>query len=236
MRNVPALTWREINAYFFSPLAYILMTLFLFFCGFFFYLGVRDGGEASMRGLLGLMGFFMMIAMPMITMRLIAEEMKSGTMETLMTAPVTDFEVVFAKFFGAFCFYLAMLAPTLLYVTILEWLGEPDYGPIWSGYIGIALMGGLFISIGLLASALTRNQIVAAVLALVALLLLWVIGFAAGFTEGWVSALLRYIGVYDHLDSFFKGMIDTRHIVYYVTMTGFCLFLCVRLVESRKWR
>lgn len=236
MRNVPALTRREINSYFLSPLAYIVMTVFLIFCGLCFFIELSRRPEATMRETFEDMSFVLMLAAPMITMRLLAEEVRSGTIETLMTAAVTDFEVITAKFAGAFCFCLIMLAPTLSYPVILEVLGKPDWGAILAGYVGILLLTALFLSVGLLASTLTRNQIVAGIVSLVALLVLWVIGFAAPFVRGAAGEFLRYIGTFTHLDAFRKGLIDTRDVVYYLTMTLFCLFLSVRALETRKWR
>ncbi len=233
MRKVLALTWREINSYFFSPLAYIVLTVFLLAVGFFFYATLV---QADMRIIVSIMSFILLLMTPMITMRLLAEEARSGTVEMLMTAPVTDFQVIMSKFIGAMVFYCALILPTAVYVIILAVLGDPDPGPIFTGYLGLFLLGGLFVSVGVLASTLTSSQIVAAIVALVALLLLWVIGLTSSWTHGVLADFLRYLGILQHLDSFEKGLIDTRDLVYYVTLTGFFLFVSVRMLESRKWR
>jgi ABC-2 type transport system permease protein len=169
-------------------------------------------------------------------MRLLAEENKTGTIEPLMTAPVTDFEVVFGKFLAAWALYNVMIAPTAFYIIFLAWVGSPDYGAIIASYIGLVLMGGLFISIGLLVSAITKNQIVAAVIGIVSLLILLVIGLASSGGEGWFYNALRYIGTYDHWDTFTKGIVDTRDVIYYVSFTALLIFIVVRIVESRRWR
>ena len=129
-----------------------------------------------------------------------------------------------------------MIAPTAFYIIFLAWVGNPDYGAIIASYIGLVLMGGLFISIGLLVSAITKNQIVAAVIGIVALLILLVVGLASSGNEGWFYSALRYIGTYDHWDTFTKGIVDTRDVIYYVSFTALLIFIVVRIVESRRWR
>jgi ABC-2 type transport system permease protein len=169
-------------------------------------------------------------------MRLLAEENKTGTVEPLMTAPITDFAVVFGKFLAAWALYNIMIAPTAFYIIFLAWVGSPDYGAIIASYIGLVLMGGLFVSVGMLVSAVTKNQIVAAVTGIVALLILLVIGLASAENEGWLYSTLRYIGTYDHWETFTKGIVDTRDIVYYFSFSTLLLFIVVRIVESRRWR
>ncbi len=236
MRNVIALTRRELNACFLSPMAYVAATFFLFISGVYFYNILIYTREVELRYTLESISFFLMCVTPLVTMRLLAEEKKSGTMEVLMTAPVTDLQVVLAKFFGAAGFYLAMLVPTGAYVVFLAVVGEPDYGPIISGYIGLLLMGALFISVGLFVSSLTSNQIIAAIVTFISLICLWIAGFLAMRTAGPFSHFLKYIGAFHHLDSFRKGVIDTRDLIYYLSLTVFFLFLSVRSLETRKWR
>jgi len=192
--------------------------------------------ETTLRYSLAYTQFILSILTPVITMRLMAEENKTGTIEPLMTAPVTDFEVVFGKFLAAWALYNVMIAPTAFYIAFLAWVGNPDYGAIIASYIGLILMGGLFVSIGLLVSAVTKNQIVAAVIGIVALLILLVIGLASAGNEGWLYSTLKYIGTYDHWETFTKGIVDTRDVVYYVSFTALLLFIVVRIVESRRWR
>ncbi len=236
MRNVPALTWREINSAFFSPLAYVVLTIFLLFSGFFFYLITSTSGEASMAALIGIISFLFLVATPFLTMRLISEEYRSGTIEMLMTAPVTDVEVIMGKFLGALAFFAFMLVPTFGYVVILAVLGDPDMGPIVSAYLGLFLMGCNFIALGLFCSALTQNQIIAGVMALVMLLIIWVMGAVGEYMTGPFAPILEYVGTLQHLRSFSMGRIAFRDAFYFVTMTCFWLFLSVRVLESRRWR
>jgi ABC-2 type transport system permease protein len=236
MRNVPNIFQREIASYFFSPIAYVVISVFLVASGFFFAGNLQFWQEASLKGSLDSIQFFLLLLTPVITMKLFSEETKSGTIETLMTSPVSDFDVVFGKFLAALSLYTVMILPTWIYILFLTIFGNPDFGPIFSSYIGLILMGGLFVSVGLLVSSLTRNQIVAAVIGIVALILLWVVGFLSTYGEGWFYECLRYIGTFDHWESFTKGIVDTRDVVYYLSFTALLLFITVRNVESRKWR
>lgn len=236
MRNIPALTWREINATFFSPLAYVVLTLYLFFSGFFFFLILETSKRASMTGLIGILTFLFLISIPLLTMRLISEEYRSGTIESLMTAPITDAEVILGKYFGAVIFFLFMLAPTLLYIAILKRVGDPDMGPILSSYVGLTLMGAMFIALGLFCSTLTHNQVVAGVLGIVSLLIIWVLGAVGENMSGDLAPIVRYIGTQQHVQSFSSGRIAFRDCFYFISFAAFWLFLSVRVLESKRWR
>ena len=227
---------REMIGFFFSPIAYIVIAVFLVFSGYFFATILALTQQANLSYSLANMQFILSILAPVITMRLLSEEVRAGTIEMLMTAPVTDFEVVFGKFLAAWLLYLVMLAPTLLHVVFLTWVGQPDMGPIISSYIGLTLMGGMFISVGLLMSALTKSQIIAGVLGIVALVILFFVGYAVSDTDIWYAAAFQYVGTYGHWESFTKGLVNTSDVVYYITITALCLFITVRVLESRKWR
>lgn len=238
MGNMLALVRREVGAYLFTPLAYVVIFLFLGFTGLFFqYLlwTSRDAGLTA-QAMFNVMSYVLMLIVPLITMRLVAEEARSGTLEALMTAPVTDVELVLGKYFGALAFYILILAPTLVHVLMLAWLADPDPGPILSGYLGLLIMGAMFISIGLFWSSLTSSQMTAAVLAIISLLLLFVVSALPGNRSGWLFDAMRYVGVVARQDEFARGVVDSRSVVYYLSVTAFFLFLSVRAVESRKWR
>jgi len=236
MRNVPALTRRELNTMFFSPLAYLVLTVFLFFSGFFFYLIAAETQQATLLGYVSVISFLFLVATPFLTMRLLSEEYRSGTIEGLMTAPVTDAEVVLAKYIGVLVFFVVMLVPTLAYVVVLSVLGDPEPGPIVSAYVGLALMGAQFLALGLFCSSLTRSQIVAGITALVMLLVIWVLGAVGEEMVGPFAPIFRYVGTAQHLDSFTNGRIAFRDVFYFVSLTLFWLFLAVRALESRRWR
>ncbi len=227
---------REMLSFFYSPIAYVVIAVFLVFSGYFFATILAMTQQATLSYSLANTQFILSILAPVITMRLLSEEVRSGTIEMLMTAPVTDFEVVFGKFLAAWFLYLVMLAPTLLYVVFLQWVGQPDMGPVLSSYIGLALMGAMFISIGLMMSGLTKNQVIAGVSGIVTLVILFFVGYASSGTQTWYASALHYIGTYSHWEPFTKGLVNTKDIFYYVTITALCLFITVRLVESRKWR
>ncbi|MGO8702815.1 MAG: ABC transporter permease [Candidatus Brocadiia bacterium] len=236
MRNALAIARREINAAFLSMLAWTVLTVFLIFSGFFFWLFASRTHDASLEGTVGIISFFFLVAMPLLTMRLLSEEYRSGTIETLMTAPVTELQVILGKFIGALAFYGFMLAPTLAYAVILCVLGKPDVGVMFSSYLGLVAMGCEFIALGLFCSTLTRNQIVAAVFALVALLVLWVMGAVGDYLPAPLRSSVEYLGTMQHLSAFSSGRIAFRDLFYFASMTGFWLFLSVRVLESKRWR
>ncbi len=236
MRNVTTVYQREIMSYFYSPIAYVVISVFLVAAGFFFAFNLQVHQQASLKGSLDSTQFFLLLLTPVITMKLFADETRSGTMETLMTSPVTDFDVVFGKFLAALSLYSVMILPTWIYVLFLTIFGNPDFGPIFSSYIGLLLMGGLFVSVGLLVSSLTKNQVVAAVIGIVALIILWVIGFLSTYGDGWFYETLRYIGTYDHLSSFMKGIVDIRGVIYYRCFSALLLLIGRPHVEGILWR
>ena len=258
MSNVPAIMWRELKGYFFGPIAYIVLFVFFLVMGIWFSFLVGEYGEAGVgrpefgqppQGIefpfspvFGLWFIIVLVVLaPVLTMRLFAEERRSGTMETLMTAPVTDAEVTLGKYLAAVAMYLLMLAPTAVYVPILQWLAEGplDLGPVLGAYLGVVLIGMLFLAMGTFASSLTRNQIIAAVVgvAMTGTMLAFVFlrwSYDVG-DPGYET--LSYLSVLTHLDQEFgRGVVDTRRLLFYLTGTAFFLFFTVRMVEARKWR
>ena len=239
MRISLAIAWKEIQAYFTSPMGYIVALVFLAWTGFWF--GISISGvfpEASIDGYIRFPGasFILILLAPAITMRLMAEEQKLGTIELLLTSPVRDWEVVLGKFLASLTFFLVTLALTLYYVLLLYVYGDPDSGPVWSGYLGLILYGATALSIGLLTSSLTNNQMVALVVGFGILLILFVIDLASGLVDGVGSTILTEVGLRAHLDDFSRGVVDTTDIVYYVTVIAIFLFLTVRALETRRWR
>ena len=246
IRNIATIIRREFVAYFLSPIAYVMLVVALGFNGFVFtlivdFLSRPDSPRIpALQMLFGGTVFFWLTVIffvPVITMRLIAEERRSGTIETLMTSPVTDAQVILGKFFAAWAFYLCLWAPTLAYVYLLSRYGSMDPGPIVGGYLGVALVGGMFIAIGLLSSTFTRNQIVAAILAFLFCALLFGLGILDYLTmEAGGQGLLNYLNLWSHMEELSKGIVDTRRLVYYGSTTVFCLFLAVWSLEARRWR
>jgi len=255
MRNVLAIARKEIRGYFVSPIGWVILGLFALLFGFFYYaflgLFVRQslqmsqfgGGPQSVnvnlymiRPLLQNTSVIILFVLPMVTMRTYAEERRSGTIELLMTSPVTDLQIILGKFFGAVTLYAAMLAVTAVYVGMLFRFGNPEIGPILSGYLGLLLLGGGFIAVGLLISSLTKNQIVAGMATFVTFLMLWVIGWVSDFAGPTTAKLVSYLSITEHFDDFSKGVIDTQHLVYYVSFITFGLFLTAKAVDSERWR
>jgi ABC-2 type transport system permease protein len=214
------------------------MALFLVIAGFFFALAdFRPGAPAAMRSIFEVMMIILVFVIPIVTMRSISEERRTGTLETLLTAPVTDTQVVVAKFLGCWIFYLAMLAPTLLYLAALASFGNPDYGPVASGYIGLALLGALYVAVGILASSLTSNQVIAAVVGFVVLIVLALLGpwVGAAVPSPW-RGIVQQASIRLHYIDFSQGVVDLVHVLYFVVLTLYALFITVKVLESRRWR
>ena len=238
MRNVATLTKRELIAYFLSPIAYIILTVFILLSGYVFFEILTRSQVAEMAGIIGFMGWILLSVSPMLTMRLFADEFQSGTIETLMTAPVTTLEVVRSKYLASLVFLLAMIVPTMVYAAVLFAFGTPDPGPILAGYFGLFLLGAFYLAVGMVASACVRTQISAAVLTFVVLLLMWIMGFLVPRDAvDSFSKALRYISFTGHFfEGFTKGIIDTRDVFYFVTTSLFCIFLTTVIVTVRRWR
>ncbi len=239
MRVSLAIAWKETHAYFTSPMGYIVALVFLAWTGFWFAEDITGLlPEARVQGFINWPGasFILILLAPAMTMRLLAEEQKLGTMELLLTAPVRDWEVVLGKFLASMVFFLTTLFFTLFYVILLYAFGSPDSGPIWSAYLGLILYGAAALAIGLLASSMTNNQIVALVVGFGILLILFVLDLASGQVEGLGSTILSEVGMRTHLSDFSRGIVSTWNIVYYVALITVVLFLTVRIVETRRWR
>jgi ABC-2 type transport system permease protein len=238
MSRATVIARRELSSYFYSPIAYVTMFLFLIVAGALFFQDFSPGQPAGMRSLFEWIVWLLVGVLPVLCMGLLAQEWATGTIETMMTAPVEAHEVVLGKFFGSFLFFLVLLAPTLLYVAMLRIFARPDLGPILSGYLGLILVGGLFVSIGLFCSSLTKSQIVAAVTAAAILFVVTIVPwFAAGrATLGGFWRKVTDQGVMARYGDFAKGVIDGRNVLYFVAATAVFLFLTVKVLESRRWK
>lgn len=254
MRNIWALIKKEIKAYFVSPIAYVLLTVFLVLTGYFFfsmtaafniqsmhysrYQGAAAGagldvGEMIIRPFLFNMSIILLLVIPMMTMRMYAEEKKEGTLELLLTAPITSVELVMGKFLSGMAIYLLMLGLSAFFPAILFIFGNPDPWPIVVGYLGVFLMGASFVSVGCMASVLTENQIVAAVITFGVLLFLWVIGWVKYFLGPEIGAIFAYFSIMEHFEDFAKGIIDSKHVVYYLSFIFFNLFITKQSIDLK---
>jgi ABC-2 type transport system permease protein len=234
----PVIARRELGSYFVSPIAYVAMAIFLIVCGVAFWPDFQPGQPAEMRHLFDDMVWVLVAIIPLLCMGLIAQEWASGTMETLMTAPVGETDVVVGKFLGSLLFFLVLLAPTLLYVVLLRVYAKPDYGPIVSGYIGIILVGALYIAVGLFCSALTKSQVVAAAAAAGILYVITIVPYQVTALAT-LSPFWRKVAdqcVFRRYGDFSKGVIDSGNVVFFIAVTSVFLFLTVKVLESRRWK
>ena len=220
-----ALFRRELAGAFLAPMSYLVWAVFLIASGYLFATSVRDGAPASLDGTFMSMGLLLLFVCPLLTMRLIAEERKQGTLELLLTDPTLEGLIVTSKYAAALAVFTAMLTPTLAYPLVLTAIGQPDLGPVVCGYLGLWLLGGLFLAVGLLASSLTQNQIAAASLSFTVLLLLWALARAAdSVAPGTLHDVLAYISAFTRFADFLRGLVDTRALVYFVSGTALCLY------------
>ncbi len=247
MTKLLALTVRELKAFWYSPIAYVVGALFLFLQGFVFWLLLlalndpRSEGSWTMAQVFFGGTFFYwfstLLLAPLLTMRTFSEEKRTGTIELLLSAPVTDTQVVLAKFLGAWIAYIALWSLTFVFFIILRTLTPLDWGPVLTGYLGTWLLGGVLVAIGVLASSLTRNQVIAAVLSFVVILLLFSIGILDVFIrDPETSKIIQYLSLIDHLQDFAKGILDTRPLLFYASLTAICVFLTGRVITSPRWR
>ena len=240
MRTVAAIARRELAAYFDSPVAYVVLVLYLSVTATFFFYLQRFFliGEATLRPFFSLLPWTLVLFVPPITMRLFAEERKLGTIEVLMTLPVRDHEAVLGKFLGAYGFVVVMLASTAGLPATVLLLGDPDPGPILGGYLGAALLAAAYVAVGLFVSSLTEDQVVAFIVTATLLLALVLVGLggALAWLPATVVSFFHFLSLLSHFEGLGRGVVDTRDVVYYLSAIGFFLALTVWSVESRKWR
>lgn len=259
MRKTFAIFQKELKHFFYSPIAYIVIAAFVIITGFFFYLYLSQFVEMAFMDMVRsqqfrtqpqkfninlqlIRPFFWNLALislfvlPLVTMRLFAEEKRNGTVELLYTTPPTVGNIVIGKFLAGIVFYIIMLLPTVVFQILLFIYGDPELGPILSGYLGLLLLGSAFMSGGLFISSLTENQIIAAIGGFGLSLVLWVIGWGANFSGPGLKSVLDYLSIINHFEDFAQGVIDTQHIFYYILFSTAGIFLTYKSVESVKWR
>jgi ABC-2 type transport system permease protein len=244
MRAVWATYTRELRAYFFAPLAYIVMFFFLIVTGVIFVNLIGNLVDPRIMAPDPALSYFfrsswlmLILLAPVLTMRLISEELRSGSIEILMTAPITEAQVVAGKYLAALTFYACLWLPTLVYALLIARQSEVDWGPVAAGYVGILGIGALLLAVGTFASSLTRSQLVAAMVGVALVFLLFLLGIFQGQidNEGLKQAV-SYVNLWDHIDEFARGIVDTRRLAYYGTGILFFLFLATRALEDKKWR
>jgi ABC-2 type transport system permease protein len=253
MMNILAIARKELRSYFASPIGYVVIGMYALVFGFFYAVGLdyivrlsmqgpgMGGGQVNInqqmiRYVLMNLTVINLLVVPLVTMRTYAEEKRSGTIELLMTSPVTDTQIILGKFFGAMSLYAAMLGITLLHMAILFVYATPEWKPIVSGYLGLVLLGGCFVSLGLFFSSLTRNQIVAGMFTFAVLLLFWILDWVGSLAGPSVEKVVGYLSLTSHLEDFVRGIIDSQHVIYYLSFITFSLFITAKAVDSERWR
>jgi ABC-2 type transport system permease protein len=228
---------REIRSYFNSPVAYIVVSAFTVIAGgIFFFTRLFLAQEASMRSFFDMMPLLFMFLAPAITMRLIADEKASGTLELLITMPVRDWQVVVGKYLAALALLVTTLALTAVFAITVRSLGPLDRGPTIGGYLGLLLMGGAYLAVGVMCSAFTRNSIVAFIAAFAISFALFIVGQLAVLFPGWLQSLAAFLGMGTHFENISRGVIDTRDVIYYASIITVSLLVATLSLESRRWR
>ncbi len=238
MSNTLAIFKKEFRGYFASPIAYIYLIVYLILTGFLFFRVFFLNGQASLRLFFDILPWVFLFFVPAVAMRMWAEEKRTGTIEMLMTLPVKDREAVLGKYFAALVFLVLSVVLTFPLPAIAASLGNLDPGPLWGGYLGAVLMGAAYLAIGVFISSITKNQIVAYIVGVTVIFVLFIMStdvilFAA---PHFLVPLLEYLGLSTHFDSVGRGVVDSRDLVYYLSLIGFFLFLNVQAVQTRKWK
>lgn len=255
MKGFVSIYRKELYSLFASPIFYVVAVTFLLISGYFLYSAVAyynllsfqasqnpmalkqlNVTDMVVRPFLMDVSIVLLLISPLLTMRLYADERKSGTMELLFTYPVSDLTTLLAKFSGVVSAFLIILAGTLPGMFLLDYVGDPNWKALLCGYLGVALLGGAFLSLGIFTSSLTQNQIVAAVLSFGALLMFWIIGWAKNLVDPGMGQFVEYISITKHFESFTKGVLDSRDLIYYVFFMMLFLFFTLRQMESHRWR
>ena len=255
MKGLYAIFRKETANFFVSPIAYAVIAIFLLVSGFFFWANVSFMSLVSLqaannpmiaerinltdvviRPLVQNMSIVLLFVMPLLTMRLFSEEKKSGTIELLLTYPVTDLAILLGKFLASALLLIVMLAGTLPFVALLFGIGDPDPGTLLSGYLGLLLMGAAFMALGIFISSLTENQIIAAAVSFGSALLFWVLSWSSTLAGEKVGAVLRQLSILEHLESFNKGILALSDLSFFVLFIAFFLFLTLRSLETNRWR
>jgi ABC-2 type transport system permease protein len=254
VRNILLICRKELKSYFASPIAYLLMAFFALIFGFGFYTATRDMVRFSMqsqmmgqqqpmnvndqiiRPLLGFASTIALFLIPMITMRLFAEEKRSGTIELLLTSPIKDIEIIIGKWVGAMLLYLCVLGMSMINIAMLFAWGKPDLKPVLVAYLGLILQGGALLAIGAFISTTTKNQIIAGGVTFFVCLLLWLLSWFTAYDSSAPAQVVNYISIVTHFENFSKGVLDSKDVVFYLSMIFFALFITSRSMESLRWR
>ena len=237
MRNLKTVYFKEMKSYFNSPMAYIFLVIFAVINGYFFTQTFFLFNQSDMRSLFNIIPLVYLFFIPAVTMSLIAREKNLGTMEIISTLPLKDMDFVLGKFLAAFSLVLTGLLVTLIHFFTLAQVGtNVDYGAVFTGYLGLALVGAVYSSVGTFASSVTDNQVVAFIIGIFIVLVFFLMDKMLMFVPVYLTGIIQYLSVDYHLSNISRGVIDSRNLVYFASVTGFFLFMTVRILEIRKWR
>ncbi len=234
-KNIGPIFRKEFRSYFNSAVAYVVIVVFLGIVGWFHTSNLFLMSVASLRLMFEVVPAVFLFVIPAITMRLLSEEKKSGTIELLVTKPLHDAEIVIGKFLAAWALVGITLAPTLIYYITIAFLGKVDNGPIIGGYLGLMLMAGVYVAIGLFASSLTENQVIAFIIGFGLVFGFFMLDKILPYVPDWLTSTVEFLGVDYHYGNVTRGVIDSRDVVYFISMLGFMLYLSVLSLERRKW-
>ncbi len=233
--NIKTIYSKELKSYFNSPIAYIVIIVFLAIVGYFFTSSLFSNNMATLRGMFDMVPFVFLFFIPAITMRSFSEEKKQGTIELLLTKPVKEYELVIGKFLSAFVLMVVTLLPTLFYVAAVLFMGETDKGALIGGYLGLILMGAIYIGVGIFASSLTENQVIAFIISFVAVFALFMMGKVLQQISPGLVSTVEFLSADYHYSNISRGVIDTRDLFYYFSLIFLTVFLTKTSIESRKW-
>lgn len=236
MHQVMVLARKEFRSYFDSPVAYVVITLFLLIAGYQFSTALFINNSPDLRSLFGIIRFILLFFIPALSMRLISEERRLGTIELLMTLPLKEWQLVIGKYLAAYLLVVITLLLTVIHYITIASLGEPDLGATVAGYIGLILIVGVYLSIGIFTSSLSQNQIIAFISSFVIIFILFLLDKIVFFFPGFLATVLEFLSIDYHFNNIARGVLDTRDLIYYFSLIGLFLFLTIQTLESRKWK
>ncbi|MCX6828457.1 MAG: ABC transporter permease [candidate division Zixibacteria bacterium] len=236
MHQVLVLAKKEFRSYFDSPVAYVVITLFLLIAGWQFSTSLFLSNSPDLRTLFSIIRFILLFFIPAVSMRLISEERRLGTIELLMTLPVKEWQLVMGKFLSAYLLIIVTLFLTIIHYMTIALLGRPDLGATVGGYIGLVLIVGFYLSIGIFTSSLSQNQIISFILSFVIIFAFYILDKIVFFFPGFLATVLEYLSTDYHFNNIARGVLDSRDVIYYLSMMFLFLFLTVQTLESRKWK
>lgn len=235
MNNILTIFKKELKSYFSSPVAYIVLAVFLGITGWFFTSNLFLGGVVTMRNVFDIVPFIFLFFIPAITMRTFAEEKKTGTIELLLTKPITDLDIIIGKFLAALTLTAIALLFTWIYVISLTFIGKLDFGIIFGAYLGLLLMAGVYVSIGIFASSLTHNQVVAFIISFLIVFALFMLNKVLPFLPAGLATVFEYLSIDYHFGNIARGVLDSRNLIYYISGIVVFVLLTKTVLESRRW-